>query len=95
MTTTAQVVAFCGVVALVATVPVVLTIIRPAHPGAADTLTLSLIAVAITLLWSCTVANLVAVFRRLFARSAVRRTLGGLSGAALLGLGLRLALSRP
>ena len=67
----------------------------PAHPGAADTLALSLLAVAVTLLWFCTVANLVAVFRRLFARSAVRRTLDGLSGAALLGLGLRLALSRP
>ena len=64
----------------------------PAHPGAADTLTLSLIAVAVTLAWFCTVANLVAVFRRAFARSRVRRTLDGLSGAALLGLGARLAL---
>ncbi|GAA3341347.1 LysE family translocator [Amorphoplanes nipponensis] len=67
----------------------------PAHPGAADTLTLSLLAVGITLLWFCTVANLVAVFRRLFARSRVRRTLDGLSGAALLALGARLALVRP
>jgi threonine/homoserine/homoserine lactone efflux protein len=66
----------------------------PAHPGPLDTLTLSLLAVAITLLWFGTVANLVAVFRRLFARSRVRRTLDGLSGAALLGLGARLALVR-
>lgn len=66
----------------------------PARPGAVDTLTLSLLAVGITLLWFCTVANLVAVFRRLFARSRVRRTLDGLSGAALLGLGARLALAR-
>jgi threonine/homoserine/homoserine lactone efflux protein len=66
----------------------------PAHPGTLDTLTLSLLAVAVTLAWFCTVANLVAVFRRLFARSRVRRTLDALSGAALLGLGARLALSR-
>jgi threonine/homoserine/homoserine lactone efflux protein len=66
----------------------------PAHPGRADTLVLSLVAVAITMLWFCTVANLVAGFRRLFARSRVRRALDGLSGAALLGLGARLALVR-
>lgn len=66
----------------------------PAHPGTVDTLALSLLAVAVTLAWFCTVANLVAVFRRLFARAAVRRTLDGLSGAALLGLGARLALVR-
>jgi threonine/homoserine/homoserine lactone efflux protein len=66
----------------------------PAHPGAVDTLTLSMLAVAVTLVWFGTVANLVAVFRRVLARSRVRRTLDGLSGAALLGLGARLALSR-
>ncbi len=66
----------------------------PAHPGTVDTLALSLLAVAVTLLWFCTVANLVALFRRLFTRSRVRRTLDGLSGAALLGLGARLALTR-
>lgn len=66
----------------------------PAHPGTADTLTLSVLAVVVTLAWFFTVANLVAVFRRLFARSRVRRTLDGLSGAALLGLGARLALVR-
>jgi threonine/homoserine/homoserine lactone efflux protein len=66
----------------------------PAHPSAVDTLTLSLLAVAVTLVWFFTVANLVAAFRRLFARSRVRRTIDGLSGAALLGLGARLALAR-
>jgi threonine/homoserine/homoserine lactone efflux protein len=66
----------------------------PAHPGTLDTLTLSLLAVAVTLLWFCTVANLVAVFRRVFDRSGVRRALDGLSGAALLGLGARLAFVR-
>jgi threonine/homoserine/homoserine lactone efflux protein len=66
----------------------------PTHPGVLDTLALSLVAVAVTVVWFGTVANLVAVFRRLFARSPVRRTLDGLSGAALLGLGARLALTR-
>ncbi|WP_212989249.1 LysE family translocator [Actinoplanes auranticolor] len=66
----------------------------PAHPGTLETLTLSLLAVAVTLLWFYTVANLVAVFRRVFDRSGVRRALDGLSGAALLGLGARLAFVR-
>jgi threonine/homoserine/homoserine lactone efflux protein len=66
----------------------------PARPGVLDTLTLSLVAVAITLVWFGTVANLVGAVRQVFARSQVRRTLDGLSGAALLGLGARLALSR-
>jgi threonine/homoserine/homoserine lactone efflux protein len=65
----------------------------PAHPGVLDTLTLSLVAVAITLVWFGAVANLVAMFRRVFARSKVRRTLDGLSGAALLGLGALAARS--
>ncbi|MFI7540529.1 LysE family translocator [Actinoplanes sp. NPDC049599] len=65
----------------------------PAAPTVADTLALSLLAVVITLLWFGTVANLVAVFRRVFARSKVRRTLDGLSGAALLGLGVLAARS--
>ncbi|MGA5299157.1 LysE family translocator [Nucisporomicrobium flavum] len=66
----------------------------PARPGVSDTLTLSLLAVAITLVWFSTVAVLVAALRRLFARTAVRRGLDGLSGLALLGLGARLALTR-
>ena len=66
----------------------------PARPGAVYTMALSLLAVGVTLVWFCAVANLVAVFRRVFARSRVRRTLDGLSGVALLGLGARLALVR-
>ena len=66
----------------------------PAHPGALDTLTLSLLAVLVTLVWFSTVAVLVAALRRVLARPAVRRGLDGLSGLALLGLGARLALTR-
>ena len=66
----------------------------PARPGALDTLTLSLLAVLVTLVWFSTVALLVAALRRLFERTAVRRGLDGLSGLALLGLGARLALTR-
>jgi threonine/homoserine/homoserine lactone efflux protein len=65
----------------------------PAHPGLADTLTLSVVAVVITLLWFVTLANLVAAFRRLFAHAAARRAIDGCSGVALIGLGARLALT--
>jgi threonine/homoserine/homoserine lactone efflux protein len=65
----------------------------PENPGPADTVILSLIAVAITLMWFVTVANVVAGLRRLFARPRVRRSLDALSGTALLGLGARLALA--
>jgi hypothetical protein len=65
----------------------------PANPGFTDTLTLSAIAVIITAVWFSAVANLVAAFRRLFSRPAVRRTIDGLSGAVLIGLGVRLAFT--
>ncbi|MEV4223084.1 LysE family translocator [Nonomuraea sp. NPDC049725] len=62
----------------------------------ADTLLLSLIALAGTVLWFLTVANVVSALRRAFARPAVRRTLDGLTGAALVALGVNLATAaRP
>jgi threonine/homoserine/homoserine lactone efflux protein len=64
----------------------------PAHPGPLDAVALSLIAVGITLVWFLTVANLVAALRRILRRPRVRRTIDGVSGAALIGLGARLAL---
>jgi threonine/homoserine/homoserine lactone efflux protein len=66
----------------------------PAGAGVGDVLVLSLIAVAITLAWFFTVANLVAALRRFLARPAARRTLEAATGTALLGLGARLALTR-
>ncbi|GIE94803.1 hypothetical protein Ari01nite_22680 [Paractinoplanes rishiriensis] len=66
----------------------------PQHPRAVDTLVLASIAVGITLLWFCTVANLIAAMRRLFARPAARRAVHAVTGAALLGLGARLAFAR-
>ncbi len=65
----------------------------PAGAGLLPLLTLSLIAVGITAAWFITVANLVAAFRRLFARPAVRRLIDGMSGTVLIGLGVRLAFT--
>ncbi|SDI41454.1 LysE family translocator [Nonomuraea jiangxiensis] len=56
-----------------------------------DALVLSLIALAGTVAWFLVVANVVGALRRLFTRPAVRRTVDGLTGAALIALGLRLA----
>ncbi|TMR27230.1 LysE family translocator [Nonomuraea zeae] len=61
-----------------------------------DTLLLSLIALAGTVAWFLVVANVVGTLRKVFARSAVRRIVDGLTGVALIGLGLKLATStRP
>lgn len=62
----------------------------------ADALSLSLIALGGTVLWFLVVANVVSALRRFFARPAVRRALDGLTGIALIALGVRLATStRP
>ncbi|GAA2671755.1 LysE family translocator [Nonomuraea recticatena] len=62
----------------------------------ADTVTLAAVALAGTAVWFVVVANLVGTLRRLFTRPAVRRTIDGLTGAALIALGVRLATSaRP
>ncbi|GAA3830978.1 LysE family translocator [Sphaerisporangium flaviroseum] len=61
-----------------------------------DTLTLSLIALAGTVLWFLLVANIVGALRRVFARPAVRKTVNGLTGASLIALGVNLAVTgRP
>ena len=65
----------------------------PTHPGPIDALLLSLVAVAITLAWFLTVANLIAALSRFFARRAVRRAVDGATGAVLITLGARLALT--
>ncbi|MEU6783279.1 LysE family translocator [Nonomuraea angiospora] len=67
-------------------------------PGAAmgETLLLSMIALAGTVAWFLVVANVVGTLRRVFARPAVRRAVDGLTGAALVGLGVKLAATtRP
>ncbi|NJP94749.1 LysE family translocator [Nonomuraea sp. FMUSA5-5] len=57
---------------------------------------LSAVALAGTAVWFLTVANVVGALRRVFAKSAVRRAVDGLTGAALIGLGIKLATStRP
>ncbi|WP_188193332.1 LysE family translocator [Nonomuraea sp. SYSU D8015] len=60
------------------------------------TLVLSLIALAGTVAWFLVVANIVGTLRKVFARPAVRRAVDGLTGAALISLGVKLAAtSRP
>jgi threonine/homoserine/homoserine lactone efflux protein len=65
----------------------------PADAGLVPMLTLSLIAVVITAVWFLTVANLIAAARRVLARPATRRFIDGMSGTALIGLGVRLAFT--
>ncbi|MEU6712013.1 LysE family translocator [Nonomuraea sp. NPDC046802] len=61
-----------------------------------DMLALSVVALAGTAVWFMMVANIVGALRRLFARQAVRRVVDGLTGLALIALGVRLAAStRP
>ncbi|MER6506207.1 LysE family translocator [Nonomuraea sp. NPDC001636] len=61
-----------------------------------DTLLLSAVALAGTMVWFLTVANVVSTLRRVFARSGVRKAVDGLTGAALIGLGVNLAVAgRP
>lgn len=56
-------------------------------------LALSGVALGLTVVWFVVVANLVTALRRVLARPAVRRGMDGLTGAVLIGLGVKLALS--
>jgi RhtB (resistance to homoserine/threonine) family protein len=58
-----------------------------------DTLVLSAIALAGTVAWFLVVANIVGTLRKVFARPAVRKAVDGLTGAALIALGVKLATS--
>ncbi|MFI7127231.1 LysE family translocator [Nonomuraea sp. NPDC050153] len=61
-----------------------------------ETLLLSVIALVGTVAWFLVVANVVGTLRRLFARPVVRRAVDGLTGVALVALGVRLAAAtRP
>ncbi|MFI7573760.1 LysE family translocator [Micromonospora sp. NPDC049497] len=65
----------------------------PADAGLTDSLALSAVAVVVTAAWFVAVANLVAAFRRVLARPALRRAVDALTGTVLIGLGVRLALT--
>ncbi|RJL23067.1 LysE family translocator [Bailinhaonella thermotolerans] len=66
----------------------------PGDAALGDTLLLSGVAMATAVAWFLLVANLVAVFRRVFARDAVRRGMDAVMGTALVALGVRLAVTR-
>jgi RhtB (resistance to homoserine/threonine) family protein len=66
----------------------------PSRPAVADVLLLSVTAFLITLLWFGAVATVLSGLRRLLDRSAVRRAIDGLTGTALVLLGIRLAATR-
>jgi RhtB (resistance to homoserine/threonine) family protein len=61
-------------------------------PRLAQTLLLSVIAVVITAIWFTVVANVVGGLRRLLASSPARRAIDAVTGAILVGLGVRLAV---
>ncbi|MBL7259296.1 LysE family translocator [Actinoplanes sp. LDG1-01] len=65
----------------------------PADPGIVDTVVLSGLAVAITIVWFTSVALLVSALRRLLDRAPVRRAIDRLTGVALIALGVRLAVT--
>lgn len=65
----------------------------PAQGAMSDVLLLSLVAVVVTIAWFTVVANLVAALRRFLARPAIRRSLDALTGAVMVALGIRLAVS--
>jgi threonine/homoserine/homoserine lactone efflux protein len=63
-------------------------------PAVTDVLLLSVIALAVTVLWFGTVATVLGGLRRLFDRPRIRRAIDGITGTALVLLGLRLAATR-
>ncbi|GAA4066146.1 LysE family translocator [Nonomuraea soli] len=65
-----------------------------AGAGMAQVLTLSAAALVTNALWFGALANLVAVLRRFLARRRVRRAVDYVTGTALIGLGVHLAVSK-
>ncbi|MFG2001204.1 LysE family translocator [Spirillospora sp. NPDC048911] len=64
------------------------------HPAVSEALVLAVVAALVAAVWFTIVANVVGALRRVFSRQRVRRAVDGLTGAALIGLGLRLAVTR-
>ncbi|MGH3739700.1 MAG: LysE family translocator, partial [Micromonosporaceae bacterium] len=69
--------------------------VPPDRPLFATTALLALLQVALEILLYAGLAAAVGRARSWFARPAVRRRLETVSGAVLVGLGLRLALAKP
>jgi threonine/homoserine/homoserine lactone efflux protein len=66
----------------------------PGRPGVLDVAALSVTALLITLFWFGVVATVLSGMRRVLDRPAVRRIVDGLTGTALVLLGIRLAATR-
>lgn len=60
-------------------------------PRLGPTMLLSVIAVAITVVWFSTLATIVGALRRVFASARVRRALDAITGTVLIALGIRIA----
>ncbi|GAA1524046.1 LysE family translocator [Actinomadura kijaniata] len=60
-------------------------------PRVGGTLVLSAVATLVAGAWFLVVANVVGALRQVFSRERVRRTIDGVTGAALIGLGVRMA----
>lgn len=63
------------------------------EPMASQTLTLASVALCVTFLWFAALANVVSALRRLFARSKVWHAIEATTGAALVALGVRVAVA--
>jgi RhtB (resistance to homoserine/threonine) family protein len=61
-------------------------------PQMGETMLLSALAVVVTAVWYTVLANVVGVLRKFFASARVRRTLDTITGAILVGLGVKIAL---
>ena len=59
-------------------------------PRLGPTMLLSIIAVAITVVWFSTLATIVGALRRVFASARVRRALDAITGTVLIALGIRI-----
>jgi RhtB (resistance to homoserine/threonine) family protein len=61
-------------------------------PHWSDTLTLSALAVIVTAVWFTVLATIVGMLRAFFTSKRVRRVLDSVTGAILIGLGIKIAL---
>lgn len=64
----------------------------PEHPTALDAVVLGAIGATVAVVWFSLVSTLVGAIRTLFTRTRVRRAIDAVTGALLVGLGVRIAV---
>lgn len=68
--------------------------IDPNRSALRQSLFLAAIHFAVAMVWQCLLASIVNQARNLLQRSAIRRSLDGLTGSIIMALGIRLAIDR-